>query len=143
MAVKKLPLIDAAFAFIKSKEGFAPISKGDYKQASWGYGTKAPGVGMKISEAQAKKDSIEFIKNSLYKITNALNRTISDSAMIALLDFDYNLGFGNTQKLISDINDGNTMVQVANRLALYVNAGGVFNQGLQDRRNAEFDLIVA
>lgn len=132
---------------IKKFEGFRSTPYWDNKQWTWGYGTaagfdynnKPSGT---ITQAQAEADALAYIKKSYIKISMALSNPISDQLMTALLDFDYNLGFGNTRVVIGNINHGYTPEQTAAEINQYVNSNGVPNSALAERRQYETSLFV-
>jgi GH24 family phage-related lysozyme (muramidase) len=109
-----------------------------------GYGhTNGVKVGQVISQAQAD----EYLKEDLAVFENAVNSLISNHTIIfsvnqnmfdALVSFAFNLGKGNLQKLVSR----RTVSEVADKMLLYVHAGGKILQGLVNRRNAERSLFL-
>lgn len=137
-----------AIDFIKNQEGFSADPYWDNKRWSWGYGTaagydknnKPPGT---ISMGQAEQDLLDYVKGSYIKITMALNSPLSHNQMTALLDFDYNEGFGSTLKIIKNINNGYTAQQTADEMNEYVYSGGLLNNDLVKRRQDEARLYLS
>lgn len=139
---------DSAANFVISQEGFSATPYWDYSQWTWGYGTaagydqnnKPQGV---ISQANAKIALIDRLKTDYVKIATDLNSPISQNQMIALLDFSFNLGYGDAKKIVNYINSGATSDQITAKMQLYINAGGVASTDLIDRRAKESDLFLS
>lgn len=137
-----------ALNMIMNEEGFRASPYWDVRQWTWGYGTaagydknnKPQGT---ISKAQAEQDVITDLKKYYVQIYMKLNKPISDNQMTAMLDFTFNLGIGDTYKLITNINNGYTAQQTADEINMYVYAGGNFSQDLADRRKKESDLYLS
>ena len=141
MAIKRVTALQLALDLIISFEGFSAKAFWDYKQYTYGYGTKAPGKDATITRANARVELEKDVKVRLYKIVSAIKRPVSDNCIAALTSFAYNLG--NATVLINDINDGETMQTVANRMKRYINAGGVPSPGLIARRAKETTFLLA
>lgn len=140
-------LIDKAANFIKPLEGFSPTPYADYKQWSWGYGTSAgPITGAKptgtISQADAERALRSHIEGDLRLLTPLIKKDLNDFQMVALLSFNYNLGYGNTKKIIERINEGMDATGIAYWINQYVMAGDPPKrlQALVDRRAKEAKL---
>jgi GH24 family phage-related lysozyme (muramidase) len=139
--VIKTPLAKQAAEFIKIQEGFTPISQGDFKQISWGYGTKAKALGKRISEAEAEKELYIEIAPLLVKIKDY---NISDNAKISLVSFGFNVGIVPFNLMLDRIKkQGWTLTQIAARMQQYNLAGGKVLDGLVDRRKIEGKLLLA
>jgi lysozyme len=65
---------------------------------------------------------------------------LSSSQWAALLSFSYNLGPGNADNLVPEIN-ARDWVALQTNWKQYINAGGVPNQRLIERRAAEWQLF--
>lgn len=131
--------------FIKSKEGFLPKAKWDYKQWSIGYGTKSF-EGETITEAEADRRLREEVaKSQKSVIDHALKHGYNwDQKKIdALTSFAYNLGPGALNQLTA----GGTRndEEIAKKLLEYnkVNKGGqlIEERGLTQRRSQEFTMF--
>lgn len=137
-----------AMDFIMKNESFSATPYFDIKQWSWGYGTAA-GYDMSskpagtISQAQAQSDLLDVIHGLYQKIMMRLTKPVTANQMTALLDFGYNLGWGDLKKIIDNINNGYTAQQTADEINLYIYAGGNINSGLVDRRNKESNLYLS
>lgn len=137
-------LLSVAESFIISEEGFIPVSKWDYKQYSWGYGTAAPGAGLSISESQARDELRAFVQKDYNYLNNLINVPLNSNQWAALLSFSYNEGPGNADNLVPNINaqDWDAMAaqwRLYNKVT--VNNQKVFSQQLADRRERELDLF--
>lgn len=144
----------AAYNYLKDIldkfEGFTETPKWDYKQWSWGFGTKVPGSpaledwkvpkDLKISKTQAYLDAYNFLKNHEAEIKKLLKVDLSGKQMAALLSFSYNLGMGNAKKIIKRINDGDKEA-LEYSWKSYNKAGGEVLQGLVKRREFEWKLF--
>ncbi len=131
--------------FIKSKEGFTPKAKWDYKQWSVGYGTKSF-EGETITEAEADRRLREEVaKSQKSVIDHALKHGYNwDQKKIdALTSFAYNLGPGALNQLTA----GGTRSdeEIAKKLLEYnkVRKGTelVEEKGLTTRRTQEFAMF--
>ena len=132
-----------AAALIAGFEGFSPRSFWDFKQWTWGYGTQAPGANATINKAAALTALNSRIEKDTALIKARLTRAVSPNAFASLLSFNYNLGFGNTSKLIDDLNAGKSLVDVAIRMKSFNKAGGVVNDSLVKRREKEAQLLLS
>jgi len=138
-AMFKTRLINKLSAFIPSVEGFIPVSKWDYKQYSWGYGTAAPGPGLSITRAKAFAEMLTHLLNDYEQLRPQITRSLNVNQWAAYLSFSYNEGVGNADNLIGNINSGNDTALAA-QWRRYVYAGGVVNQNLVERREKELAL---
>lgn len=154
-------VIDRATNFLIKEEGFSSTAKWDYKQWSWGYGTSAgsnPAVKPTgtITKEEAKRALLSNLEGAYKLITNALTRPVSDNMLVALLSFNYNVGYGSIAKggtaaIIDRINRGLSKDQVADAIELY-NKVTVVKNGqkvrqvhpvLKARRERESALFIA
>jgi lysozyme len=135
-------LVQAAGDLIASFEGFSPTSYWDYKQYSWGYGTKAPGAGATITESEARLELWKHIEADYAYMEPLISTSLTNNQWAALLSFSYNLGTGNADNLVQNINKQD-WAALENQWKQYVNAGGVYNQGLADRRAAEWQYFIS
>jgi lysozyme len=125
--------------FIPQWEGFSATPYWDVSRYSWGYGTAAPGSTGTISKADALT-AMNNVINSSYQFLNPLITVpLNGNQWGALLSFDYNLGEGDAENLLSNINSGNNAA-LGTQWLQYVNAGGAVDQDLVNRRNAEWNL---
>lgn len=133
--------------FLPEVEGFRANPYWDYKQWSWGYGTKVPGStndptknpGGTITQEQAFIDAMQHIQQDYLYLKQMVNVSLSPGRWAALLSFSYNLGPGNADNLIPNINNNNTAA-LQNQWMSYVNAGGTVLPALIDRRAKEWAL---
>jgi lysozyme len=137
-------------SFLPSWEGFSATPYWDYKQWSWGYGTKVPGSGGAgsanpggiITRSKAMQQALQHINTDYLYLKPLLSRQLTANQWSALLSFSYNLGPGNADNLIPNINNNN-LAALETQWKSYINAGGVPNSQLIARRAAEWNLFVA
>lgn len=130
--------------FIPSVEGFSATPIWDYKQWSWGYGTaagydqnnKPAGT---ITTEKAWQEALKVINSHYDELSKYVQKNLDANQWAALLSFSYNTGTGNAKNIVDTINTGTT-ADVVTRMKKYVYAGGVYNQGLMNRRVKETDL---
>lgn len=132
-------LVNKLAAFIPSVEGFAPVSKWDFKQYSWGYGTKAPGPGLPITREKAFSEMLAHLLGDYDTLKPQVTRSLTTNQWAAYLSFAYNEGVGNADNLLTNINSGDNLA-LAMQWRKYVYAGGVVNQDLVYRREKELAL---
>ena len=133
--------------FLPTWEGFLPNPKWDYHQWSWGYGTRVPGSvdnpainpGGTITRPQAMLFLLAHIEKDYTDLKKLISVSLSANQWAALLSFSYNLGVGNADNLVNNINSNN-YAALEYQWKQYVNAGGVPLQQLIDRRAAEWAL---
>lgn len=135
--------------FLPAWEGFSSHPYWDFKQWSWGYGTKVPGSvadkninpGGTITREKAFSDAMNHIQIDYFYLKSLVKVPLSSNQWAALLSFAYNLGPGNADNLVPNINAKNYSA-LETQWKSYVNAGGVPLQSLINRRAAEWDLFV-
>jgi lysozyme len=134
-------------SFLPQVEGFSATPYWDYKQWSWGYGTKVPGSandpaqnpGGTITREQAIVAAIDHVRNDYLYLKPLISVSLSPNRWAALLSFSYNLGPANADNLVPNINKQDT-VALQNQWMSYVHAGGVVLPSLIDRRAKEWSL---
>jgi len=137
-----------ALNMVKQEEGFRATPYWDNTQWTWGYGTaagynKSQKPSGTITQAQATLDALAFLQNLYTKIGMRLTVPVNHNQMTALLDFGFNLGPGNLNTVLDNINAGYTPQETAAEINLYVNSGGVPNDTLIARRGRESDLYLS
>jgi lysozyme len=133
--------------FLPTWEGFSATPYWDFRQWSWGYGTRVPGStnistmnpGGTITRAQALLFAIAYIEKDYTDLKKIITVPLSANQWAALLSFSYNLGVGNADNLAANINSNN-YAALETQWKAYINAGGVPQQQLIDRRAAEWAL---
>lgn len=133
--------------FLPSWESFSPTPYWDYKQWSWGYGTRVPGSvdnedinpGGTIDRATAMSQMLSHIQGDYSYLKRLISRDLTASQWAALLSFSYNEGVGNADNLTTNINSGNDSA-LELQWKKYIYAGGVVSSTLVERRNAEWQL---
>ncbi len=135
----KTRLINKLAAFIPTVEGFAPVSKWDYKQYSWGYGTAAPGPGLSISRDQAFAEMLTHLLTDYNTLSPQVTRSLGVNQWTGYLSFSYNEGVGRAVNLLANINSYNDTALAA-QWRKYIYAGGIVNQDLVERREKELAL---
>lgn len=137
-----------AISMIESEEGFSSTPYWDNTQWTWGYGTAA-GFNKNVKPQgtitmdQAQNDLLTYIQGLYQKMMMRLNVTITDNQTTALLDFGYNLGWGNLKNIIDNINKGYTPDMTASEMKLYVNSEGIVDSDLVTRRSKEANLYLS
>ena len=133
--------------FLPSVEGFSATPYWDYKQWSWGYGTKVPNSvndptnnpGGTITESEAFAEAWRHLQTDYLYLKNLIYVPLSANRWAALLSFSYNLGPANADNLVININSHNDAALQSQWMA-YVYAGGVVLPALIDRRAKEWAL---
>jgi len=133
--------------FFVTWESFSATPYWDYKQWSWGYGTRVPGSvndrninpGGTITRDQAMKDALHHVQLDYDYLKKIITRSLNANQWSALLSFSYNAGSGNADNLANNINSYQDAA-LEDQWKKYIYAGGEINQGLINRRNAEWQL---
>lgn len=83
-------------AQLKKDEGFSPVSFWDFKQWTWGYGTKAPsGPGLPITREDAEIElgtEVDKAIASYHSLFSEVTVDINEVRQHALVNMIYNLG---------------------------------------------------
>lgn len=127
-------------------EGFRENPYWDYKQWSWGYGTKVPGSGTdatnKPDKTISKLEAMGYAHAHALADYNYLLKHVTADLTArqwgALLSFAYNLGPGAADDLAPVINTGQ-WATLKQKWLSYNKAGGSVNEGLKTRRAYEFE----
>jgi lysozyme len=125
--------------FIPSWELFSSHPYWDVSRYSWGYGTKAPGATGTITRTQAMTDLLTHVESDFKYLYNLIKRPLSANQWAAYLSFSYNLGPGNADNLVDNINSGND-VALEQQWKKYIYADGKISSNLIARRDAEWQL---
>jgi len=136
--------------FLETWELFSPIPYWDVKQWSWGFGTKVPGSttdrynnpGGSITRTQAMTDAMNHVTGDYTYLKPLLHVSLNPYQWAAFLSFAYNLGRGNADNLVNNINSRN-WAALEDQWKQYVYADGQVNQNLVDRRKAEWELFIS
>lgn len=144
------PWKDILSTFLPNWEGFKSTPYWDYKQWSWGYGTKVPGSVANpsvkpagtITRSKALQDALQHINNDYLYLKPMIKVPLNNKQWAAILSFSYNLGPGNADNLIPNINSGD-YAALETQWKEYINAGGEPSDELIDRRNAEWQLFTS
>ena len=124
--------------FLKSKEGFSATAFWDYAQYSIGYGTRALSANEVITEEEAERrlgDEVNRFRQEVIRYGQDNGYNWTDPQIDGLTSFSYNLGTGALSQVTENgTRDNNT---IAEKMLLYVNAGGRPLQGLIERRRDE------
>lgn len=123
-------------------EGFAAHPYWDVRRYSWGFGTPAPGPTGTITREQALKELQQHVQADMIYLSPMITRGLTPNQWAALLSFSYNLGIGNADNLIQNINSGDD-VALEQQWKQYVRADGVVNQSLVQRRAREWQYWVS
>lgn len=127
-------------------EGFSAKPYWDYKQWSWGYGTKVLGsVDDKnqvptgtISRPAAFAAAWVHAYNDFTALDKKVSIDLTGRQWAAYISFAYNLGLGNALKIVDDINSKSWEV-LKQRWLSFHNAGGKPSDGLKARRQFEWE----
>lgn len=146
-------ILQKATDFIIKHEGFAPISKWDGWQYSWGYWTKAPWKGLKINRQRAKEElNTHVLKVEKFVTENFPN--MNDNQKISLISFFYNNWISekwkenllyrlkNMWKHIEELWWIIKPISVANMILKYTYSWWEELEWLENRRNAEAKLFL-
>jgi lysozyme len=133
--------------FLPPFEGFSANPYWDYKQWSWGYGTRVPGSTSNpevrpektITREQAMLDTIAYIEKDRAYLSALIKVPLNEKQWAALLSFSYNLGRYNADNLVYNINN-NYQDALKTQWSLYYFAGGAPSNALKARRKAEWEL---
>jgi lysozyme len=134
--------------FLPHWEGFSSRPYWDFKQWSWGYGTRVPNSvndptkkpAGTITRPQAFDAMMEHIERDYNDLKKLITVPLSATQWAALLSFSYNLGVGNADNLVHNINSQD-LAALGVQWNAYVNAGGVPQDVLIRRRAAEWELF--
>jgi len=134
---------DNAAKSIAQFEGFYEKPYWDYKQWSYGYGSKAPGKDASISKSDAMDMLNQRIPEYTKHIKSAVTVPLTQNQVDALASFTYNVGPGWTKNssVIDSLNSGDYQGAADNMLK-YNKAGGKVLKGLENRRAAERKLFL-
>lgn len=125
--------------FFEKWENFRANPYWDVNRYSWGYGTQAPGPTGTITPGEAWEDALNHLEGDYQYLSRLILRNLTANQWAALLSFSYNLGPGNADNLIYNINVGDDAA-LKEQWLQYVYAGGVYNANLAARRQAEWQL---
>ena len=130
---------------IKRFEGVRLQAYWDYYGSVWtiGYGhTKGVYSGMVITQQQAEQFLFDDIESHVFRMKQLITRKLTQNQFDSLASFHFNLGayiLDNDQVLLRNINNNDTTATV-NHMMQYCYSGGIWLQGLWNRRKAETDL---
>lgn len=122
-------------------ETFSATPYWDVKRWSWGYGTRVPGSvddpniypGGTISRYKAFADAYHHADDDFEYLQPLIKVPLTGKQWAALLSFSYNLGPGNADNLVPNIN-AQKWPELKTQWLQYNKAGGVYRQHLADRR---------
>ncbi len=135
-------IVSAAQALIQGFERFDPHPYWDVKRYSWGYGTPAPGPDGTITREQAAADMLPYIQPNYEYLLPMIARPLNINQWAALLSFAYNVGPGNADNLVTNINSGDDGA-LETQWKKYILAGGVVSSDLIDRRDKEWQVWIS
>lgn len=136
---KRLPvetILSTAAKLVIDFEGFRSKPYWDISRYSWGYGTAAPGRNGTITREKAYTDLYSYLKTDYYKLSKLITVPLTANQWASLLSFSYNLGFGNADNLVKNINSKNWSA-LKKQWVLYINADGQPDPDLLVRRQKE------
>ncbi len=120
-------------------EGFRENPYWDNKQYSWGYGTRAPGPSGTITRAQALQEMRKYLQADYEYFLPLITRSLSAEQWAAFLSFSYNLGRGNADNLLENINSNND-IALGEQWNLYNKSNGLTDPDLVERRALEWQI---
>ncbi len=134
-------------SFLPPLEGFSAVPYWDHKQWSWGYGTRVPGStdnkdirpSGNITRERALNDAMAHVEADYLKLEALVTIPLTANQWSALLSFSYNVGIGNADNLVPNIN-ARAWTALEAQWKKYIYASGVVNQTLVARRNKEWSL---
>ncbi len=149
---------------IKGFEGYLPEAKDDYGQMTNGFGTEADSPDETITLEEAQKRLLARIKSDeklVEEFGEKYDYNWTDNEKMALVSFIYNGGYNwlkevsglwewerdeegrkiPDSKLIPSGKPKRYKEEIAEKMLLYINAGGQPLDGLIKRRQLEFDLF--
>lgn len=134
--------------FLPAWEGFSSRPYWDVKQWTWGYGTRVPGStndpGIKptgtITRADAFTAMMQHVDKDYSDLKKLITVPLTSAQWAALLSFSYNLGVGNADNLVNNINSKN-MAALQTQWNAYINVNGVPSDYQIKRRAAEWELF--
>jgi GH24 family phage-related lysozyme (muramidase) len=140
-------IISKLSPFLQSLELYRAKPYWDVMQWSWGYGSRVPGsVDNKnivptgsISRSDAMNEMLKHIEKDYNYLRPMVQRPLSAGKWSAFLSFSYNLGPGNADNLLDNINSGNDY-DLEIQWKKYIYAGGVISDHHIERRAKEWQL---
>lgn len=120
-------------------ESFRAHPYWDYRQYSWGYGTRAPGATGTITREKALQEMRAYLTADYNTLSRLITRSLNANQWAALLSFSYNLGVDDAKNLVPNINAGRETA-LGEQWNKYIYAGGVKNSELIRRRGIEWNI---
>jgi GH24 family phage-related lysozyme (muramidase) len=140
-------ITSALSPFLQSLEGFSSTPYWDVKQWSWGYGSRVPGsvdnrnivpTGT-ISRSDAMNEMLKHIEKDYNYLRPLVQVPLSVGKWSAYLTFSYNLGPGNADNLLNNINSENdAALEIQWKKYIYVD--GQISDSAIERRAKEWNL---
>jgi len=121
----------------------------DFSRWSWGYGTRVPGSidnrnykpAGSITRTKALQDAFDHVYQDYKYLKPLIKVSLTASQWAALLSFSYNLGPGDADNLVPNINAKN-WIALSNQWILYNKAGGIVRDNLVKRRSYEINSFL-
>lgn len=133
-------------------ESFSSTPYWDFKQWSWGYGSRVPGSvndknvnpGGTITKAAAILAALTHVKSDKAVLEKMIKVDLNSNQWAALLSFSYNEGVGNADNLVANVNKQDwpalfTQMRLYNKVTK--NGVLVVDTGLVKRREYEIALF--
>lgn len=141
---------DILRSFIPQVEGFQAKPKWDFKQWTWGYGTRVPNSGTNpnvspggtITRAQAFDEMMKDLNYRYSYLKPKVKRNLRPGQWAALLSFAFNEGLAAADKLLPQINAGD-LSALETHWKQYKYIGSIVSSDLVDRRNKEWQLYIS
>lgn len=132
------PFVDA----IRKSEGFTPVAAPDFKQLSYGYGTKAPAPGATIDKATAETKLNEDLTRAA-AIVDRVNPNLPQGVRAALTSLTFNAGADWVNSELGNRIRAGDYEGAKARFLQYNQAGGQVNPALVERRRQEAEWFNA
>ena len=137
-----MPSDNSTSLLVKRFEDYNPIASEDYGQRTNGFGTEAKSLNEEINMEVAQERLMDRIEKDTrfvqsFGVEHRYNFTENET--IALTSFIFNLGRGALAQVTKD--GSRSKEEVAEKMLLYINAGGQPLEGLRTRREDENSLF--
>lgn len=137
-----MPSDNSTSLLVKRFEDYNPIASEDYGQRTNGFGTEAKSLNEEINMEVAQERLMDRIEKDTrfvqsFGVEHRYNFTENET--IALTSFIFNLGRGALAQVTKD--GSRSKEEIAEKMLLYINAGGQPLEGLRTRREDENSLF--
>jgi len=137
-----MPSDNTTSLIVKRFEDYNPIASEDYGQRTNGFGTEAKSPNEEISMEVAQErlmDRIEKDTRFVQSFGVEQGYNFTENETIALTSFIFNLGKGALAQVTEE--GSRSKEEIAEKMLLYINAGGKPLEGLRKRREDEYRIF--